>query len=384
MKGQRIYFDNAATTPLFDNVKKAITDAVENNFGNPSSIHALGRTSRSIIESARKSIAKELKASTAEVFFTSGATESNNMAIQCAIRDLAVSRIISSPIEHHCILDTLHILNEQGKVNLELVRVDESGEIDLTHLEDLLMSSNEKTMVSLLHANNEIGTMIDLQQVSELCEKSKTLLHVDCVQSFTKFPIDLSHLNIQFLSASAHKMHGPKGIGMLYINAENMVKPFITGGAQERNMRAGTENIYGIIGFAKAVDEMISRQEEYRSHVTDLRNYFKSKLSDWFPDILYNGTQEGTYLYTVLNVAFPPHPYSDLLMMNLDIEGICVSAGSACSSGVESRSHVLNAINVPQDHKSIRFSFSIFNTREEVDICIQKLVKIFEPESMHT
>lgn len=382
MSDYRIYFDNAATTPLFKEVKSVMIDAVENCYGNPSSIHALGRKSRALIESGRKLIARELKASTAEIFFTSGATESNNMAIHCAIRDLGVKRIISAATEHHCVLDTLEILNEQSKIELSFVRINHLGEVDMYHLESLLQTSEEKTMISLMHANNEIGTMINLKAVSQLCANYHALFHTDCVQTFTKYDIDLSDVKINFLSASAHKIHGPKGIGMLYVNADNFVKPYITGGSQERNMRAGTENIFGIIGFSKAVELMVEKREDYRSHVLNLRNYFKEKLKENFKDIQYNGVQEGEFLYTVLNVAFPSHPYADLLMMNLDIEGICVSAGSACSSGAETRSHVLKAIEAPEGRKSMRFSFSIFNTEEEIDYCVKKLVKIFNTESV--
>ena len=380
MNKNHLYFDNAATTPLFESVKQEMTKVLQQTYGNPSSIHALGRESKSKIEEARKIIASQIKASTAEVFFTSGATESNNMAIQCAIRDLGVRRIISSPIEHHCVLDTLKVYEKRGSIELILLNVNAKGEVDLDEIRSYLQDSTTKSMLSLMHANNEIGTMIKLDEISALCVEENCLFHTDSVQSFTKFPIDVSQNKVSFLTGTAHKIHGPKGSGFLYVNGDNMVSSLIHGGSQERNMRPGTENLYGIVGFAKAVEEMSSMRDAYKSHVLNLRNHFKQALNNCLPGVKYNGVQEGEFLYTVLSINFPPHPYADLLAMNLDIEGICVSAGSACSSGVESRSHVLDEIQAPLDHKAIRFSFSCMNTKEEIDFAIEKIAKIYEIE----
>ena len=359
----RVYLDNAATTPLSPEVVEVMTDCLLNLYGNPSSIHADGRKARAAIENARKSIAGHLQASIGEIFFTSGGTESNNMALKCAVRDLGVTRIISSKTEHHCILHTLDALSLTGQVEIVFLSVDRRGRIKLEELESLLADQKQKTLVSLMHANNEIGTLNPLEEIATLCEKHDAFFHSDTVQTVGHFPIDVSKTKIHFLSGSAHKFHGAKGVGFIYINGEAMLKPFIDGGSQERNMRGGTENIAGILGLAKAFDMACKQMDVRQQRIESLRNYFIERLRDEFSDIRFNGDYDGQCLYTVLSVSFPPSPKSDLLLLNLDIQGISASGGSACSSGAEVGSHVLQAIQADPRRKTIRFSFSHQNTQ---------------------
>ena len=369
----RIYFDNAATTPLDTRVIDVMGQTMRDLFGNPSSIHAEGRQARALIERARKSVANALNASIGEIFFTSGGTESNNMALKCAVRDLGVRRIISSPLEHHCVLHTLHRLAGAG-VTVEHVQVGACGTVDYAHLESLLTDSTQKTLVSLMHANNEIGTLLDLDRVAAICEAHGALLHSDTVQTVGHYPIDVDRIRIQFLSGAAHKFHGPKGIGFVYINNDHLVKPFIDGGAQERNMRGGTENVYGIAGMAKALELAYAELATRRAHIEDLRRYMRTQLDTRFEGLAFNGSDEG--LYTVLSVSFPPSANTDMLLLSLDIAGISASGGSACSSGSDTGSHVIQALRQSPDRKTIRFSFSHLNTREEVDRVVHELTKL--------
>ncbi|MBL7813748.1 MAG: cysteine desulfurase [Saprospiraceae bacterium] len=368
----RVYFDNAATTPLDPSVIAVMTEAMNHLFGNPSSIHADGRMARAAIEEARKKVAKLIGASIGEVFFTSGGTEANNMVLKNAVRDLGVRRIISSPIEHHAVLHTLHNLKKTSHIDVDMVAINEKGQISLDHLEDILRGSNVKTLVSLMHANNEIGTMIDLDAVSELCARYGALFHSDTVQTLGFYPINVSKTKIHFLNGSAHKFHGPKGVGFVYINADSMIKPFIDGGSQERNMRGGTENTAGIVGLAKALELAYTHVEERRAQMAHLRNLLISHLLEEFEDIQFVGDTEGGS-YKVLNVSFPPTPKSELMLFNLDIAGISASGGSACSSGAEGGSHVLDALAIDPTRKCIRFSFSHLNTEENVLFLIDKL-----------
>lgn len=372
----RIYLDNAATTPLRPEVIEVMTRSMHEHFGNPSSIHADGRTVRAAIEQARKTVAKHLHASLGEIFFTSGGTESNNMAIKCAVRDLGVRRIISSPLEHHCVLHSLKSVEHQG-VHLDMLRVDARGRVDYDQLEEMLQSGNgTKTLVSLMHANNEIGTAQDMERLSAICEKYAAFYHSDTVQTMGHFPIDVSKTKIHFVSGGAHKFHGPKGCGFIYINNQAMLKPYIDGGSQERNMRGGTENIYGIVGMAKAFELACENMETYRQQIEGLRSYFMEQLQENFEDIQFNGDYDGHYLYTVLSVSFPPSPKSELLLLQLDIAGISASGGSACSSGAETASHVLTGIGADPRRKTIRFSFSHYNSPDEIDTVIVKLKEI--------
>lgn len=374
----RIYLDNAATTPIDPSVVDYISSSMKNLWGNPSSIYQEGRTSRAAIEEARKTIANGLNASIGEIFFTSGGTESNNMALKCAVRDLGVTRIISSPTEHHAVLHTLDSLQKYQSTKVEMVQQDECGKVNLESLESLLKESEEKTLVTLMYANNEIGTMLDLSAVSTLCEEHGAYLHSDTVQAVGFYPIDVDTTKIHFLTGSAHKFHGPKGVGFIYINHEAMLKPFIDGGSQERNMRGGTENLYGILGMAKAFSIAIEEMDSRRQQIESVRNYFVEQIQKRIPGVEFNGAPIGEGHYKIASVSFPPSDKSDLLLFSLDIEGISASGGSACSSGADAGSHVLNAIHPGSERKTIRFSFSHHNTKEEVDQVIAKLVQILE------
>ncbi|MBK8557290.1 MAG: cysteine desulfurase [Lewinellaceae bacterium] len=370
----RIYFDNAATTPLDPEVVSAMSDTLMHVYGNPSSIHAEGRMARTSIEAARKTVANAIGASMAEVFFTSCGTESNNMAIKCAVRDLGVRRIISSPTEHHCGTHAIEAVQKSDAVAVEWFNVDHQGKIDPAELDRLLAAQpGVKTLVTLMHANNEIGTMIDLEAVAAVCKTHDAYFHTDTVQTIGHFPINVSQTPIHFLAGSAHKFHGPKGIGFVYINSDVHINPFIDGGGQERNMRSGTENISGIVGLAKALDLAYTSMDERRAHISDLRHYMMERLSAAVPGLQFNGDYQGRALYTVLSVSFPPSPKNEMLILNLDIAGISASGGSACSSGAEKGSHVLEAIGADPDRKSVRFSFSHFNTKEEVDAVVEKV-----------
>lgn len=373
----RVYFDNAATTPVSEAVIDAMLPVLRGQYGNPSSIHAEGRSVRALLENARKTVAKCIGASSAEIIFTSGGTESNNMALKCAVRDLGIRRIISSPLEHHCGLHTLEALIQEQHIEVVWLPVDPLGRVSMEALEAALAEQDApKTLVSLMHANNEIGTMIDLPQVSALCQQYGALLHSDTVQTVGHFPINVQQTPIHFLSGAAHKFHGPKGVGFLYMNSNTPIKPFIDGGSQERNMRGGTENVYGIVGLAKALELACGEMEARRQHICKVRDYMKNRIAETFSGVVFNGDIAGNSLYTVLNVAFPPSPKNDLLLLSLDIAGISASGGSACSSGAEKGSHVLEAIHAAPDRKSIRFSFSHDNTCEEVDWVIEKLKNI--------
>ena len=368
----RVYLDNAATTAIDPQVVATMTDALQRLYGNPSSIHADGRAARAAIEDARKRVARLIGAGIGEVFFTSGGTESNNMVLKNAVRDLGVKRIISSQIEHHAVLHTLENLQKTKDLHVDFVDLDAKGRINMSHLAELLRGSDKKTLVTLMHSNNEIGSMIDLKEVSDICKKYNALFHSDTVQTMGFYPIDVSKTNIDFLNGSAHKFHGPKGIGFVYINSNSMLKALIDGGSQERNMRGGTENVYGIIGLAKALELAYTDLADKRKQVEDCRNYLKIKLLHIFEDIQFIGDTEGGH-FKVLNVSFPCSPKSELLLFGLDIAGVSASGGSACTSGSEGGSHVLNALNIDPMRKSIRFSFSHLNTKEDVDFLIEKL-----------
>jgi cysteine desulfurase len=375
---RRVYLDNAATTPMRQEVLDAMMPFLTSNYGNPSSIHHEGRVTRAAIESARKTVAGLIGASTGEVFFTSGGTESNNMAIKCAVVDLGVKRIITSPVEHHCVKHSVEHLETMHMVDVELVRIDAYGLPDLQHIEELLASSTAPTLVTLMHANNELGSMLDIEALSALCKQYNAYLHSDTVQTAGHFPINVQQTPLDFMSGAAHKFHGPKGVGFIYINSRCHIHPLIDGGSQERNMRAGTENLTGIVGLAKAMQLAYMDLEADRAHITSLKEYLKKQIKAICPDAYINGHPTQS-LYTVLNVSFPPGPYADLMIMSLDIAGISASGGSACSSGAESQSHVLNAIGHPANRKAVRFSMSRYTTKEDVDYTIEQLAGILSP-----
>lgn len=370
----RVYFDNAATTPMDPRVLQAMLPYMQTHFGNPSAIHSYGRETRAAIERARKTIAKLLHVSPGELFFTSGGTEADNMAIMCSVRDLGVTRIISSPIEHHAVTHTIALMQRREGVQVENVDLMPDGKINYAHLEQLLAKGGEKTLVSLMHANNEIGTLLDLEKVSALCRTYGAYFHSDTVQTIAHFKLDLQQTPVHFITAAAHKFHGPKGTGFIYINKEAQIHPLIHGGAQERNMRAGTENLYGIIGMAKAMEIAYDELEETQSYIRGLRDYMLHQLRENIPGIIVNSDPDG--LYTVLNVSFPPSEKNEMLLFNLDIHGVAASGGSACSSGSNVGSHVIAQLNREKNSAAVRFSFSRFNTKAEVDYTIATLKEL--------
>jgi len=370
----RIYFDNASTTPLLPAVKDAMKAVIDDCYGNPSSIHLHGRKARIIVEEARKVIARILNASTGEIFFTSGATEANNMVLMASVRDLGVQRIISTNVEHHCILHMLDHLEQTSGTKVEYLKVDGQGHIKLETLAQLLKQDDAKTLVSVMHVNNELGTQTDITAVSKLCQEHGALFHSDTAQSVGKIPIDLQEIKINFLCGASHKFFGPKGVGFVYINGDNMIKPLFHGGDQERGMRSGTENIYGIAGMSKALELALIEMDDRKKKITELRDYFIGKLRTELEDIKINSPDSS--LHNILSVSFPESSKSEMLMMNLDIMGISASSGSACSSGVENDSHVLEAIGHDPKRKTVRFSFSHMNTLEEVDYVVDKLKSI--------
>jgi len=371
----KIYLDNAATTPLSQAVLDEMMPYLTTHFGNPSAIHSFGRTTRSAIEKARKQVATALHCSPAEIFFTSSGTEANNMAIKRSVQDLGVQHIITSPTEHHCVSHTVEYAEKTYGTKVHLLDVSNTGAIDMAQLETLLHAlKGEKVLVTLMHANNEIGTMLDFEALTALCSSFEHVyLHTDTVQTIGHYRFDLQKTKTNFISGSGHKLHGPKGIGFLYINSSTSINPFIHGGSQERNMRAGTENVYGIIGLGKAVELAYADFDSHKEHVLALKKYMMAKVEETFVDITYHGDVSDKSLYTVLNISFPPSDKNEMLLMNLDIAGIAASGGSACTSGAEAGSHVLNAIGADPSRKGIRFSFSHQNTKEEIDMVIEKL-----------
>jgi len=372
-KMERIYFDNAATTTLDARVLEAMMPYLTNKFGNPSSIYSYGRESRLAIENARKSVAKILNAHPAEIFFTSGGTESSNTAITAAVRDLGCRHIISSPLEHHATLHTVDHMHGTGEVKLSHVNVLPDGHIDMADLKRLLAESDEKCLVSLMHANNEIGNLLDIHAVGNLCREYNAIFHSDTVQTVGHYPFDLRNTPVHFITGAGHKFHGPKGIGILYINENVRIRPYIHGGSQERNMRAGTENLYGIVGFAKALELATQQHEKDSTYIQGLKIYMAEQLKQHVKDISFNGDAFGKSLYTVLNVSFPKTEKSEMILFNLDINNICASGGSACTSGADQGSHVIRAINNDPNRVAVRFSFCKSNTREEVDAVVDKL-----------
>jgi cysteine desulfurase len=372
----RIYLDNAATTSIDPEVVSAMLPFLTESFGNPSSIYSYGRENRMAIESSRKSIAAVLNAHPSEIFFTSCGTESNNTAICGSVRDLGCTRIISSKIEHHAVTHTVEHYQKHENIHVEYVPVLASGHLDYEVLENMLSGSSEKTLVSLMHANNEIGVMLDIKRVGELCKKYDAYFHSDTVQTVGHFPIDLKNTHVHFITGAAHKFHGPKGVGLLYINKEIQIKPFLFGGGQERNMRAGTENVYGIVGLAKALTLATERYESDRKKIQELKNHMRALLKENISGVTFNGDDNEEGLYTVLSVNFPVSEKTEMLLFNLDIHHICASSGSACSSGADAGSHVLNELPSAKGMQTIRFSFSRHNSTSDIEIAVETLKKL--------
>ncbi|GAB4037197.1 cysteine desulfurase family protein [Spirosoma gilvum] len=378
-----VYLDNAATTRLDPEVLEAMLPLMTEQFGNPSSIHSHGRTVRTAIEKARKTVASLLNTSPAEIFFTSGGTEADNTAIRSSIETYGLKHAITSPLEHHAVLHTLQHLDEQGTIQLSLVNIDAQGHIDLDHLNELLRS-NSRSLVSLMHGNNEIGNLLNLNRVGELCRQYDAIFHSDTVQTMGHFRHDLQQLPVDFIVGAGHKFHGPKGVGFLYVNADRVkIHPFVYGGAQERNMRGGTENVYGIVGLAKALEIAYRDMDAHKQHITGLKRRMIERLRTQMPEVQFNGDSGDVdnSLYTVLNVSLPASDISDMLLFSLDIARISASGGSACSSGSNVGSHVLAALpGIDPDRGYVRFSFGKYNTADEIDYAVDTLVGLYQKE----
>ena len=372
-----IYLDNAATTPIDPEVWKEMQPYFEQFTANPSSIHSHGRQAKVIVEKARKTIATLLNASPSEIFFTSGGTEADNTVIQSAVLYGGVKTIITSPLEHHAVLHTAEAWEKLGMVDLKMVSSDSNGVIDLADLERLL-STSPNALVSLMQGNNEIGNLLDLHAVGNLCETYGALFHSDTVQTMGHFVHNVQELPVHFLVGAGHKFHGPKGIGFLYAKSGTKFSPLMHGGAQERNQRGGTENVYGMVGIAKALSLAYQEMAAHETHIKELKTYFIQGLQNNFPGIEFNGLSADIEksLYTVLNVRFPQIQDGDMLLFKLDIEKISASGGSACSSGTSVGSHVLTALNPNAEGAAVRFSFSKNNTKAEIDRVLEVLSKI--------
>lgn len=372
----RIYLDNAATTPLAPEVLDAMMPYMTTHFGNPSSVYSYGRETRLAIENARKTVARILQANPGEIFFTSGGTESDNMAIMSAIRDLGCRHIITSPIEHHAVLHTVEQLDHHDEVTSSYVKLLPDGHIDLDDLEMQLAAHSERCLVSLMHANNEIGNLLDIQATGDICKKYNAIFQSDTVQTIGHYKMDLRKNPVHFATAASHKFHGPKGVGIIYINDNIKVNPVVFGGGQERNMRAGTENLYGIVGFAKALELADAAMEQDSAYIRSLKEYMIVQLEKHIAGVAFNGDYKGQSLYTVLNVSFPKTEKSEMILFSLDMQGVCASGGSACSSGADIGSHVIRAINNNPNRVPVRFSFSKYNTMAEVDAVVEKLEQL--------
>jgi cysteine desulfurase len=378
----RVYFDHAATTPLCKEAIEEMTSLMENHYGNPSSSHSHGRMAKGIMEMSRKSIAKNLNCSPQEIYFTSGGTEADNMTLTCAVKE-GVKNILTCQSEHKAVLHTAQDLEKRGLVKVHYIKLTTNGHVDTVHLDDLL-SGLDNCLVSLMHANNEIGNMIDLEEVGAICQKNNALFHSDTVQTVGQYKIDLSLGMVDFISASAHKFNGPKGVGFIYIKSGIRFCPLIIGGGQERNLRGGTENILGIAAMAAALEVNMKINDIKRVYIKDLKDYFISQLQENIEGIIFNGDYLGKSNYKVLSVSFPKTEASSMLLFNLDIRGISCSGGSACSSGASAPSHVMAAINANIELPTIRFSLGGNNTKDEIDYTIDQLKELFLSNTIKT
>lgn len=376
-----VYLDNAATTPVAPEVAQAMMEVYQTVHGNPSSTHASGRKAKALVETSRRAIAQHLNCAARAICFTSGGTEADNHAIQASVRCLGVTRIVTSSAEHSAVIKASEMAGAGFNVEVVHVKHHESGEVDLADLEAILGSSAKKTLVSLMHANNEVGVMLDLQAVSQLCRQHDALLHSDTVQTMGHYPMDLSGLDVDFLTCSAHKFHGPKGSGFLYVNPALKVEGMIVGGGQERLLRGGTENVAGIVGLRAAMDLAFAHMGSHESHVRGLKRLMVEGLKKELPGVSFNGdSDKEDRLYTVLNVKFPPHPNSGMAVFLMDLEGIACSGGSACSSGATMGSHVLRALGFHEaDKASVRFSFSRYTTEGDIQLALAAASKVFAP-----
>ena len=374
----KVFFDNAATTPMATEVIDVMTDIMKNHYGNPSSQHSFGRSTRSIIETSRKKIANFLNTSPGNIFFTSGGTEADNMAIRCGIKDHKITHAITSKLSHHAVLHPLQELEKSGVIKLSYVEVNENGQVSLSNLKELL-ESHPRTFVSILHANNEIGTIQDITAIGDVCQEYNAIFHSDTVQTMAHYRYDLQKINIDFIAASAHKFHGPKGIGFVYISDNIKISPLLSGGSQERNMRAGTENLIGIAAISHAMEMAYEKMEEETEYIKAIKSHMIAELKKHIPQVKFNGMCDDidNSLYTVLSCSFPETPMAEMLLFNLDIKGIACSGGSACTSGSNKGSHVIQEINPNSKRPSVRFSFSKYNTIEEVDYVVDVLKSLF-------
>lgn len=377
---ERIYLDNAATTPIDPEVVDAMMPYITEQYGNPSSIHAHGRTIKAAIEKARKTVAEILGTSPSEIFFTSGGTEADNMAICGTIEQYGIRTIITSRLEHHAVLHCVQHAAQIHGIEVKFVEHDQKGVLNLTHLEQLLKTSSAPVLVSIMHGNNEIGNLNPIEEIGAMCHTYQALFHSDTVQTVGHFPFNLSDTPVHFIVGAAHKFHGPKGIGFLYIRHDVKIPAFIQGGAQERNMRGGTENVYGIIGLAKALEIAHNHYEAHKKYITELKQYLISGLKETVPDVQFNGncTNLEQSLYTVVNASMPHSEWSEMLLENLDINKISVSGGSACSSGSNVGSHVIKALNAPPERAPLRISLSKYNTRADIDALLKVLASMYQ------
>ena len=371
-KNRKIYLDNAATTFLSKEVILFLHELNLKFLGNPSSIHSFGRSARAQIESARKSVAGYINANSSEIIFTSGGTEANNTAINMSVKDLGVTRIITSKIEHYAILKPIDSLS--SRIKIDYVKIDDAGNIDLNHL-NVLLSSKEKTLVSLMHVNNEIGTKAPIKSIADICQLNNAYFHSDTVQSIPYYDIDVKELNIDFLTCSSHKFHGPKGTGFLFVKRQLKVEPFIEGGSQERGLRGGTENISGICGLNEALSNAKKTQTDNFNYLSDLKKDFIFKLDLSGLNYSINGNIENSSP-AIINISFSTKKDVSMLLFNLDLEGIAISGGSACTSGSNKGSHVLKEIGVAMNYPAIRVSFSKYTVKNDIDALIISLVKL--------
>nr|WKN39174.1 cysteine desulfurase family protein [Tunicatimonas sp. TK19036] len=373
-----VYLDNAATTALDAEVLEAMMPYMTNFYGNPSSTHSHGRETRSAIEKARKLVADLLNATPSEIFFTSGGTEADNTAIRCSIEAYGIKRAITSQLEHHAVLHTLHQLEKYQGIQIDYVETDAQGNIDFTHLETLLKQP-ERAFVSLMHGNNEIGNLTDIQKVGGLCAEYNAIFHSDTVQTLAHYSLDLKNTPVHCIAGSAHKFHGPKGIGILYIAKGHKINPLLHGGGQERNMRGGTENLYGIVGLAKALELSYMRMDQHTQYIRSLKQQMIEGLRDKIPDVQFNGMSDklDESLYTVLNVSLPPAEDNSMLLFNLDLHQISASGGSACASGAQLGSHVLRALSCDPQRGAIRFSFSRHNTPNDIEHAVNAVASLY-------
>jgi cysteine desulfurase len=373
-----VYLDNAATTPVAPEVVEAMIPVLYHHFGNPSSTHAFGRQAKALLETSRRSIAQALNCAPSELIFTSGGTEADNMALHAAVTQLGVKRIITTSIEHHAVGHTAEALKVSDSIEVVYLALDAKGNVNLQELEQLLQVPTP-TIVSLMHANNEIATMLPLEHVAKLCRQYGAYFHSDTVQTMGHYHFDLAALDIDFITCAAHKFHGPKGIGFLYVNKKTRVNPLIHGGSQERGLRGGTENIAGVVGLAKAIELAYTDLEAHQNHVWGLKSYMISRLQALFPEVLFHGeTSYEKALYTVLNVCLPATAKAGLLLFTLDLKGVAVSGGSACTSGATKGSHVLEGIGADMSRPNARFSFSRFTTKEEIDYALQQIEEVYQ------